>query len=234
MQQMIETFTTQDTLPDIPPEAFATHEYNPAYTDELTGLPDRRALNEILDVITTDPEYAGKFCLMFGDLDGLKNINSSQGGHDAGDKFIIGAAHKLLDASVGGADTPKLAIRLSGDEFVVLIFGDPDSYDPIEEKLKLQEDMDAAGFPISIGYKMHEINETASELLKSADTLAKLDKTDRKMDRTSPEQQAGYLEIGAIALRLGLDLRAAPDLIPAISKRLRDAQGDTPRKYRAS
>ncbi len=77
------------------------------YTDELTGLMNRRAFNEELD----DASAVGSI-----DVDGLSGVNDNLG-HNAGDALIRAVGKALKDASAKyGTD----AFHISGDEFYVL------------------------------------------------------------------------------------------------------------------
>lgn len=84
-----------------------------ALTDELTGLGNKRALNEAYNtaVVESDP-----WTVAFGDLTGFKDINDKHG-HHVGDAAIAHAGRWL--SSVSNAHG-LLAFRQSGDEFVVL------------------------------------------------------------------------------------------------------------------
>lgn len=88
-----------------------------AYHDSLTGLPNRRSLEQSLD---TAIEFAsknnGKLALLFLDCDNFKQINDTYG-HDIGDLLLVELA-KRLSTCVRSEDTVS---RLGGDEFVVLI-----------------------------------------------------------------------------------------------------------------
>lgn len=86
-------------------------------TDSLTGLPNRRVLEE----------WAGKeilgalrhgffFWLVLCDIDSFKGINDSFG-HDAGDAVLC-AFSDLLKVTLRGSD---ICGRLGGDEFLLLI-----------------------------------------------------------------------------------------------------------------
>ena len=82
--------------------------------DPLTGLPNRRYLDQVLDNISTsgaDEETA----LLHIDLDRFKQINDTLG-HAAGDAMLVHAAN-VLKSNVGKAD---FVARVGGDEFVVL------------------------------------------------------------------------------------------------------------------
>lgn len=86
-------------------------------TDLLTGLPNRRQLNEIIAQAIEDQRF---FSLLFIDLDGFKVINDTLG-HLVGDQVLIKTAQRLDQRQ---NDTFFVA-RLSGDEFVVLAFARP-------------------------------------------------------------------------------------------------------------
>ncbi len=93
---------------------FATHI---AYSDPLTGMPNRRSFNESLEEKLRQVNH-GKISV-FGvaiiDLDGFKPINDVHG-HATGDAVLIEVG-KRLKAAIG--DNGLIA-RLGGDEFAVL------------------------------------------------------------------------------------------------------------------
>lgn len=82
--------------------------------DDLTGLYNRRALLNHLDVRLADGQ-PGPVSALFFDLDRLKAINDYLG-HTAGDWFIRVLAERLRRS----ADGPTVIARLGGDEFVVV------------------------------------------------------------------------------------------------------------------
>ena len=92
-------------------EATATE----ARTDELTGLPNRRALLEELEARTDANE---SFTLTLADLNGFKRYNDTFG-HPAGDALLKRLGRKLTEACAGRGT----AARLGGDEFCVLLNG---------------------------------------------------------------------------------------------------------------
>jgi diguanylate cyclase (GGDEF)-like protein len=85
--------------------------------DEVTGLPNRRAVLTLLDRAAENRRPHG---LVLLDLDRFKTVNDTYG-HEAGDDLLgqVGARLAALPAPVA------LAARLSGDEFVLLVYGTP-------------------------------------------------------------------------------------------------------------
>ena len=86
-----------------------------AFTDTLTGLKNRRAMDHILDRVV---ESGTKFSLMHLDLDYFKLVNDTLG-HAAGDHVLQVAAQIMVEAS-RAEDT---VARVGGDEFVLLFQG---------------------------------------------------------------------------------------------------------------
>lgn len=82
--------------------------------DDLTGLPGRAAVNELLKELLTAP-CAKDVALLFCDVDNFKRVNDSLG-HDAGDELLIALARRLEDGLPDGCT----AARMSGDEYVVI------------------------------------------------------------------------------------------------------------------
>jgi diguanylate cyclase (GGDEF)-like protein len=92
-----------------------------AYEDPLTGLANRRAVEERLQRATSRAELSStELTVLLCDVDDLKAINDERG-HDAGDRALQRVAEVLVAAA---ADHPgSLVGRLSGDEFCVVIEG---------------------------------------------------------------------------------------------------------------
>jgi diguanylate cyclase (GGDEF)-like protein/PAS domain S-box-containing protein len=88
-----------------------------AHHDFLTGLPNRKLLNDrVSQAILAAPRNLKKVAVLFLDLDGFKHINDSLG-HSIGDRVLQSIAKRLVD-SLRGSDTVS---RQGGDEFVVLL-----------------------------------------------------------------------------------------------------------------
>lgn len=90
-----------------------------ALTDELTGLPNRRALHELLRRAETSGWPHDAVAVMHIDLDKFKQINDTLG-HAAGD-LALRHATKAMTTHTRQED---FLARVGGDEFVLVFFGD--------------------------------------------------------------------------------------------------------------
>ena len=86
-----------------------------AYTDDLTGVPNRRHFDFAL---SSKPPSA----LALLDLNNFKEINDTYG-HAAGDALLAQVAQRLASKIRAGSDT---VFRLGGDEFAILFYDVPD------------------------------------------------------------------------------------------------------------
>ncbi|MFE2585515.1 diguanylate cyclase domain-containing protein [Streptomyces sp. NPDC059378] len=94
-----------------------------AFTDALTGLANRRAVDMRLDeAIERHRRESAAVGLVVCDLNGLKRVNDTCG-HAVGDRLLerFGSVLSLCGAMLPGA----LAARLGGDEFCLLAVGPP-------------------------------------------------------------------------------------------------------------
>jgi diguanylate cyclase (GGDEF)-like protein len=89
-----------------------------AYTDSLTGVASRRAVEKALEEACAEPAGPGMPALVLCDIDNLKQVNDA-GGHEAGDRALCAAADALVAASAGHEDA--VVGRFGGDEFCVLL-----------------------------------------------------------------------------------------------------------------
>ena len=100
-----------------------------AHFDPLTGVPNRRLLDDRLKHAIARAERSGQtlaVCML--DLDGFKPIND-QFGHEAGDHLLVQIVSRL-QSMLRKVDT---VARLGGDEFVLLL-GDLES-DAVFERI---------------------------------------------------------------------------------------------------
>lgn len=101
-----------------------------AYQDPLTGLPNRRFLDEVVKAeLKRTERNRSESCLIMFDLDDFKEINDTFG-HPVGDQVLCELAG-LLQESMRGSD---ILVRLGGEEFIILA-----SNTPLRETVKLAE-----------------------------------------------------------------------------------------------
>lgn len=147
--------------------------------DSLTGLPNRRLLNERIEHALLTGKRNNHFgALLFLDMDKFKALNDSMG-HEYGDLMLIEVARRLKTC-VRAMDT---VARLGGDEFVVLIesiseFSEDASFivADVSEKIRLTlaspyqlNQYEYLSSP-SIGVYLFDCkNDSADDLLKRAD-----------------------------------------------------------------
>ncbi len=112
-----------------------------AQTDSLTGLPNRRAVQE-----WTKRELSGaarhgfSFWLAMADLDHFKNINDCYG-HEAGDQVLKGFARILKE----NTRSSNICGRIGGEEFVIaLSHADRTGVETAVERIRSQ--LEAAEF----------------------------------------------------------------------------------------
>ncbi|EEE37720.1 diguanylate cyclase [Rhodobacteraceae bacterium KLH11] len=86
-----------------------------AYTDTLTGLKNRRAMDHLLGHLIS---MKSSFALMHLDLDFFKSVNDRLG-HAAGD-YVLQQAAKIMLEETRNDDT---VARVGGDEFVLIFKG---------------------------------------------------------------------------------------------------------------
>jgi diguanylate cyclase (GGDEF)-like protein len=144
-----------------------------AHSDPLTGLLNRRGLEDILSgaLARATPEHI--LALYVLDLDGFKPVND-QFGHDVGDALLRVVAQRLRSSMRAGDGVA----RLGGDEFVVMAEGLKHAEQAAELGRKL---LDAFRTPFAlkqhtcsvratIGYAMAPTDATdARALIKAAD-----------------------------------------------------------------
>ncbi|SEG01006.1 diguanylate cyclase (GGDEF) domain-containing protein [Jhaorihella thermophila] len=141
-----------------------------AFTDTLTGLKNRRALDHILARLSESGET---FALMHLDLDFFKQVNDTYG-HAAGDTVLQRAARVMVAAT---RERDAVA-RIGGDEFVLIFprLVDPDKLAMIARRLiqGLEEPIpvgeQTCRISASIGIAIRQDSEEAAEdLLHRAD-----------------------------------------------------------------
>jgi len=146
---------------------------NLAQTDALTGLPNRRGLQQHLAAALPLARPHQLLALYLLDLDGFKPVNDRYG-HDVGDALLI-AVGKRLQAQLRASD---VVARLGGDEFVVLAasLADEQTAHAVGQKMLAAFnqpfiiDGQVCEVGITAGYALAPLDgHTADELLKRAD-----------------------------------------------------------------
>lgn len=111
-----------------------------AHTDELSGIPNRRALDRHLKALS-----GIQVSIAVIDFDHFKQINDSLG-HSEGDRILRSVAQSLHSAAVWLGDDGAIAARFGGDEFVFVAALPPHQLGQIA-----LDAVHAAGFKASIG-----------------------------------------------------------------------------------
>lgn len=128
-----------------------------AFTDTLTGLKNRRALDHILNRVI---DFKTDFSLMHLDLDFFKAVNDTKG-HAAGDQVLLQVARILVEET---RDQDTVA-RVGGDEFVLLFHNllEHDQLTEIAKRLiaRLEE-------PIAFGNEMCQISGSIGVVTSSS------------------------------------------------------------------
>jgi two-component system cell cycle response regulator len=87
-----------------------------ARRDPLTGLGNRRALDEDLDSLEARvSRYGHRYCMALVDVDHFKSYNDTNG-HQAGDHILVAVTAELLAQARGG----DALYRYGGDEFLCI------------------------------------------------------------------------------------------------------------------
>jgi diguanylate cyclase (GGDEF)-like protein len=147
-----------------------------AHHDPLTGLPNRRRLEqELARELARAGRQGTPLCVVALDLDGLKAYNDAHG-HTAGDRLLKHAASIWSDA----LRATDLIARMGGDEFVALLPDcSPEEAAQVVARLCRSHPL---GLSCSAGIACWNRQESADALLSRADTA---------MYETKPASRAG-------------------------------------------
>ncbi|MCU1358870.1 MAG: hypothetical protein JWN99_159 [Ilumatobacteraceae bacterium] len=138
-----------------------------AATDPLTGLPNRRNLEEQVSALVAENVT---FAVAIADLDHFKQINDRHG-HDAGDRALRLFA-RVLRASLR---TNDIAARYGGEEFAIIL-PNCSTEDAVATLERMREDLALAlldgrcpAFTASFGLAWSLIGEPFDEIVVKAD-----------------------------------------------------------------
>jgi diguanylate cyclase (GGDEF)-like protein len=121
-----------------------------ARTDALTGIPNRRTLEEVLaSEVERGRRYRTITSLLMIDLDLFKRVNDVHG-HIEGDRVLIEAVRRM--GSVVRREVDVLA-RYGGEEFVLILPETPPAGALIVAE-KIRSAMEATPFPVAGGVRV--------------------------------------------------------------------------------
>lgn len=141
-----------------------------AFTDQLTGLPNRHYLEEY---ISTSKFFKNmKASIIFMDIDNFKFVNDTYG-HPYGDEVLIEVG-RVIRTNIKRSDE---VFRYGGEEFMAVIFDDNfDNAVKVAERiriavenLKMKYEDTPTPLTISLGVTMVEENEDLMEAIERSD-----------------------------------------------------------------
>lgn len=153
--------------------------------DLLTGLYNRRGLDNKLALLFETPEALGYGAMVMIDADGLKEINDSYG-HEKGDIYL-----KKISEAIDSVNLHDCVVaRQGGDEFVLFLYNynseaelmkSIEKLEYIQNNSTVQLDSDlSVSLRFSFGYSMIKEQKDYQHLLKQADERMYASKHQRK------------------------------------------------------
>ncbi len=158
-----------------------------AYTDSLTGLPNRsRFAQRVSFLLPMVRRAGGQFAVAFVDLDRFKQINDSLG-HPVGDQVLVEVARRLK-LCVREVD---VIARLGGDEFVMLL----NQLDEQGAEAVIQRTMAELSKPFELGGLSFSVTSSIGVAMYPQDGLTVDDliqHADTAMYRVKDHGRSGY------------------------------------------
>lgn len=178
-QQQVAVLTRQAVLETAEARELAERFRDQALRDDLTGLWNRRFLDEQLPALLARPAGPGsRLVAAIVDLDGFKQVNDSRS-HLVGDR-VMQAVAAVIRESLGDLleNGRGFAARLGGDECAVVLVGPPADLVDALERLRAA----VAGYPwapltdgmavtVSVGVAIAAPDDSQLSLLTRADAL---------------------------------------------------------------
>ena len=159
-----------------------------AERDPLTGLPNRAVFMNRLQFLAG--HSATRFAVLFGDLDGFKEVNDVYG-HDTGDRILQLAGQRIAHALRAN----DFVGRIGGDEFAVLLYGvhDQREVETIVHKIEtsFRDPFHEGEQSISVGITLGASHFPDDS--KSAETLMRI--ADERMYAHKPPRRGSRGEI---------------------------------------
>ena len=146
-----------------------------AMNDKLTGLPNRRRVENFIDLRLREMlRYHYKVCVVFMDIDHFRDLNNNYG-HDAGDAVLRTVSKTIMDMT---RNTDMFG-RWGGEEFVGIytIKDDSDTFligekiRSLVENTKVEYEGVTLSATVSIGATMARAGDSPETVVKRADEL---------------------------------------------------------------
>jgi len=142
-----------------------------AGTDPLTGLPNRRALLDVIDMYRKDNPDS-QFCVAIADIDFFKRVNDTYG-HNCGDYTLKTLSKLFMDR----AESKYTVCRWGGEEFCFFLHGQNldeagiivhDLHQAVKKMPLHFEDIDFS-ITITIGVEENDFHSSMEEIFNRAD-----------------------------------------------------------------
>ena len=189
-----------------------------AYTDALTGCPNRRFIDEVIvEAVARAKDSGEPLTVAYADIDNFKLLNDFIG-HQHGDELLKQVAEALSDC----VTRPAAYARFGGDEFVAVFPGMlPEAVRAVMDRVRRRVssvDMVNSGktaLPtrLSVGIAQFRGYETPRDLVGEAEDHMYLDKT------ISPTLLVSGAEASPEALQKITNLKSLRNLVKAIDRR---------------
>jgi len=141
-----------------------------AFTDDLTGVANRRQMEQLIDAeIARDVRYGRPFSVVIVDIDNFKQVNDTYG-HDRGD-IILKDLVTQMESSVRASDQVG---RWGGEEFLILA---PETWlqdavalaEHVRERVAAEPLAEGHQVTVSLGAATVRPDDTVASLVKRAD-----------------------------------------------------------------
>ncbi len=173
--------------------------------DDLTGLANRRRLEQALEVAVLNAQASGRpVSLLYLDLDRFKLVNDIEG-HGAGDRSLILVANCLRQHMEPG----QLLARISADEFALLAEGlDREAAQALAERLRrvletLRYESRGRSYPLSASIGVATLEPGV--LLRAGELLAQADQACYAAKREGRNRVHVYAESDGVLADMAVD-----------------------------
>lgn len=147
-----------------------------ALTDPLTGLPNRRQLDDFGELHHRLARLTdARMQAVIFDLDHFKQVNDTYG-HPVGDRFLQAVAECLQRVLLQPADGQRLVARLGGEEFALVCYGvSDDQMQPLLEQARQAiaelriDDAPDVQVTLSVGWSSGRADQSLTQVFRRAD-----------------------------------------------------------------